>query len=54
VATSIPESIKTSLHQRLTRHAGTRWPAPSRVQVRYHGMYAYLDGQLSGGVTLPL
>ena len=49
-----PESTKTSLRQRLTSHAQTRWPALNAVQVRYRGVFAYIDGHLPGGVTLPL
>jgi hypothetical protein len=49
-----PESTKTSLRQRLTRHAEQRWPALTAVQVRYRSPFAYVDGQLSDGTTLPL
>jgi hypothetical protein len=49
-----PESTKTSLRQRLTQHARTRWPALASVQVRYHGVFAYINGQLADGTTLPL
>jgi hypothetical protein len=49
-----PESTKTSLRQRLTHHAQTRWPTLDAVNVRYRGVFAYIDGQLPGGVTLPL
>ena len=49
-----PESTKTSLRQRLTHHAQIRWPALTAVNVRYRGAFAYIDGQLPGGVTLPL
>jgi hypothetical protein len=49
-----PDSTKTSLRQRLTRHAEQRWPALAAVQVRYHGIFAYIDGHLPNGVTLPL
>jgi hypothetical protein len=49
-----PASTKTSLRQRLTRHAEQRWPALTPIQVRHHGVFAYVDGQLPGGVTLPL
>ena len=49
-----PESTKTSLRQRLTRHAEQRWPALTAVHVRYHGVFAYIAGQLPDGVTLPL
>jgi hypothetical protein len=49
-----PESTKTSLRQRLTRHAQTRWPALAAVNVRYHGVFAYIDGQLPDGTVWPL
>jgi hypothetical protein len=49
-----PESTKISLRQRLTRHAETRWPALAAVNVRYHGTFAYINGQLPDGTTLPL
>jgi hypothetical protein len=49
-----PESTKTSLRQRLTRHAEQRWPVLAAVKVRYRGEFAYIDGQLPGGATLPL
>lgn len=49
-----PESTKTSLRQRLTRHAESHWPALDAVNVRYRGVFAYIDGQLADGVTLPL
>jgi hypothetical protein len=49
-----PESTKTSLSQRLSAHARTRWPALAAVNVPYRGVFAYIDGQLANGVTLPL
>jgi hypothetical protein len=49
-----PESTKTSLRQRLTAHARDRWPQLTDVTVRYHGNFAYIDGQLPDGTTLPL
>jgi hypothetical protein len=49
-----PESTKTSLRQRLTRHAESHWPAMTAVNVRHRGVFAYIDGQLPGGVTLLL
>jgi hypothetical protein len=54
VPKSPPESTKTSLRQRLTRHAEQRWPALAAVHVRYRGVFAYVDGQLPQGITLPL
>ncbi len=49
-----PESTKTSLRQRLTAHAATRWPQLAQVRVRHHGAFAYLDGVLADGTTLRL
>ena len=49
-----PESTKTSLRQRLSAHARTRWPALASVTVRYHGVFAYIDGHLADGTALPL
>ncbi len=49
-----PESTKTSLRQRLNAHARERWPQLAGVLVRYHGAFAYVDGQLPGGITLRL
>ena len=49
-----PESTKTSLRQRLSTHAQQRWPQLASVAVRYHGAFAYIDGQLPSGTTLPL
>ena len=49
-----PESTKTSLRQRLSAHARERWPQLASVLVRYHGAFAYIDGQLPDGTTLPL
>jgi hypothetical protein len=49
-----PESTKTSLGQRLRAHARERWPALARVNVRHHGAFAYIDGQLADETVLPL
>ena len=49
-----PESTKTSLRQRLTAHARTRWPDLASVAVRYHGVFAYIDAHLPDGTTMPL
>ena len=49
-----PESTKVNLQQRLTRHAHTRWPDLTAVNVRYRGIFAYIDGQLPDGTTMPL
>ena len=49
-----PESTKTSLRQRLSEHAQARWPALTTVNVRYRGVFAYVNGQLADGEQLPL
>ena len=49
-----PESTKTSLRQRLNAHARQRWPQLADVAVRYRGAFAYVDGHLADGTTLPL
>jgi hypothetical protein len=49
-----PASTKTSLGQRLTAHARAHWPQLSRVEVRFRGSFAYIDGRLTNGETLPL
>ena len=38
----------------LTAHARERWPQLVDVLVRYRGAFAYIDGQLPDGTTLPL
>ena len=45
---------KTSLRQRLGEHARNRWPALTAVDVRYRGVFAYIDGRMPDGTTLPL
>ena len=49
-----PQSTKTSLGQRLRARARERWPALARVDVRHHGAFAYISGQLADGTVLPL
>jgi choline dehydrogenase-like flavoprotein len=49
-----PASTKTSLGQRLTARARDRWPALTRVDVRFRGQFAYVDGVLPDGDVLPL
>jgi hypothetical protein len=54
VAKPPPESTKTSLRQRLAEHARNRWPALAAVPVRYRGTFAYIDGAIADGPTIPL
>ena len=49
-----PESTKASLEQRLAERARNRWPALTRVAVRFRGQFAYVDGHLADGEVLPL
>jgi hypothetical protein len=49
-----PVSTKTSLTQRLTQRARSRWPALAKVEVRFRGQFAYIDGHLPDGEVLPL
>jgi hypothetical protein len=51
---SPPASTKTSLGQKLRARARERWPQLASVEVRFHGKYAYISGQLPDGTTLPL
>jgi len=51
---TVPESTKTSLHQRLLARARERWPALADVRVRFRGRFAYVDGELERGEVLPL
>ncbi|TCO42177.1 hypothetical protein [Actinocrispum wychmicini] len=51
---SPPESTKTSLRQRLLARARERWPQLATVNVRHHGAFAYITGELADGTTLPL
>ena len=51
---AIPDSTKTSLAQRLRRHARDHWPQLINLHVRYHGQFAYVEGELAGGDRLPL
>lgn len=51
---AIPESTKISLAQRLREHAKVRWPQLAAVNVRYHGQFAYVTGELTDGEQVPL
>ena len=50
----IPESTKSSLHQRLSARARDRWPQISRIDMRYRAGFAYIDAVLADGEVLPL
>ncbi len=49
-----PESMQHHLRARLNEHAGQRWPALARVEVRYRAGFAYVDGVLPSGQALKL
>ena len=49
-----PDSTRTSLQQRLSARARERWPQLARVQVRFHGTFAYVTGTTTDGEDLPL
>ena len=49
-----PESTKTSLRQRLRARANQRWPQLADLTIRHHGGFAYVNGQVADGTTLPL
>jgi hypothetical protein len=44
-ARTIPDSTKTSLHQRLLQRKRERWSQLARVDVRFRGRFAYVDGE---------
>ena len=48
-----PDSTKSSLSQRLTVHARSRWPGV-RVEVRFRGPFAYVSAVLPDGDVQPL
>jgi hypothetical protein len=50
----IPDSTKSSLHQRLSARARQRWPALREVRVRTRAGFAYVDGVLADGDVLRL
>jgi hypothetical protein len=50
----IPESTRRSLASRLSRHAGEHWPDLARVEVRFRANFAYVDGAIADGPTIPL
>jgi hypothetical protein len=51
---AIPASTKTSLAQRLRQHARQHWPQLTDLHIRYHGQFAYVEGELANGERLPL
>lgn len=51
---SPPASTKTSLQQRLHDHTRSQWPQLSAIRTRFHGEFAYVDGEMPDGEILPL
>ena len=51
---SPPASTKTSLGQKLRARARERWPQLTGVDVRFHGKFACVTGQLPDATTLQL
>lgn len=49
-----PPSTKASLSQRLGSHARHHWPELDRVEIRFRGQFAYIDGHLPTGEVLRL
>ena len=54
IMATVPTSTKTSLTQRLNIHARQHWPQLERVNTRFRGRFAYIDGQLPTGEIVPL
>ncbi|HEY7008565.1 MAG TPA: hypothetical protein VH395_06485 [Jatrophihabitantaceae bacterium] len=52
--TSPPESTRRSLRSRLIIRTRERWPDLADLAIRHRGHYAYIDGELADGTTLPL
>jgi len=50
----IPESTRSSLHQRLSARARQRWPDLADIHLRYRAGFAYVDGVLADGEVLRL
>ena len=49
-----PDSTKRSLRSRLITRARERWPDLADLSIRHRGRFAYVDGELRDGTTLPL
>ena len=49
-----PDSTKSSLRHRLISHAHANWPQLADLNVRHRTGFAYIDGVLTDGTTLPL
>jgi hypothetical protein len=49
-----PDSTKNSLRYRLITRTRQRWPQLADLSIRHRGQFAYIDGELTDGTTLPL
>ena len=50
----IPESTRRSLASRLSQHADGHWPVLAAVKIRFRAEFAYVDGDIVDGPTIPL
>jgi hypothetical protein len=50
----IPDSTRRSLDSRLSAHAREHWPDLAGVSLRFRSQFAYVDGQIVDGPTIPL
>ena len=50
----IPESTRRSLASRLSQHAGDHWPDLAGLKIRFLANFAYVDGEIVDGPTIPL
>jgi hypothetical protein len=50
----IPDSTGRSLDSRLHQHARERWPDLAGVKLRFRSKFAYADGEIAGGPSIPL
>jgi hypothetical protein len=50
----IPDSTRRSLDYRLSEHARQHWPGLAGVRLRFRSKFAYVDGEIVDGPTMPL
>ena len=50
----IPDSVRSSLGERLNRRRKRRWPELTEIRLRFRGAFAYVDGVLDDGDVLKL
>jgi hypothetical protein len=51
---NIPEATRRSLASRLSIHARQHWPDLAAVKIRFRAGFAYIDGEITDGPTIPL